>query len=129
MNEIKSLVERAQTTLRSAEVLIGEGDFDGSVSRSYYYMFYSTEALLLTKELKFSSHKGVISLFGEHFIKTKVFDEKLGRNLSKVLQRRMSVDYSFAPQTNKKEAEETLKWAEDFMGRIKSYLKDNGYLK
>jgi len=42
-------------------------------------MFYSAEAILLTNDLKAPSHKGVISLFGEHFIKTGKLDKELGK--------------------------------------------------
>ena len=71
--EIKDLLEKAGRYLRSAELLL-DGDFGSCVSRCYYAMFYSTEAILLTNDLKASSHKGVISLFGEHFIKTGKLD-------------------------------------------------------
>ena len=78
MNETKTLMERAEKTFSSAELLLREADYEGCVSRAYYAMFYAAEALLLTKNLKFSSHKGVISQFGEHFIKTEVFKAELG---------------------------------------------------
>ena len=42
-------------------------------------MFYCAQAMLLTKNLSFSSHKGVISAFGEHFVKTGVFPKEIGR--------------------------------------------------
>ena len=41
--------------IKSAELLPDEGDFDTSISRAYCAMFYATEALLLTKDLKFCS--------------------------------------------------------------------------
>jgi len=63
MKEIKSLIERAKKYLKSAEILLEKGDYESSVSRTYYAMFYSTQAMLLTKDLSFSSHKGVISAF------------------------------------------------------------------
>ena len=77
MEEIKSLIQRAKKALRSAGILIKEEDLEASVSRSYYAMFYATEALLLTKSLKPSSHKGVITLFGEHFIKTGILPREM----------------------------------------------------
>ena len=50
MSEIESLIERARKYLRSAELLLKEGDHESSVSRAYYAMFYSAQALLLTKK-------------------------------------------------------------------------------
>jgi uncharacterized protein (UPF0332 family) len=70
VKEINSLIERAKRYLKSAEILLEEGDYESSVSRTYYAMFYSAQAMLLTKNLSFSSHKGVISAFGEQFVKT-----------------------------------------------------------
>jgi len=78
MKEIKSLIERAKKYLKSAELLLKEGDYESSVSRTYYAMFHSAQAMLLTKNLSFSTHKGVISAFGEYFIKTGIFSRELG---------------------------------------------------
>nr|HDO81534.1 HEPN domain-containing protein [Candidatus Bathyarchaeota archaeon] len=50
----------------------------------YYAMFYSTEAILLTNNLKASSHKGVISLFGGHFIKTGKLDREFAGSSSRL---------------------------------------------
>ena len=81
MKEINSLIERAKRYLKSAEILLEEGDYESSVSRTYYAMFYSAQAMLLTKNLSFSSHKGVISAFGEYFVKTGIFPKEMGKEL------------------------------------------------
>ena len=88
MKEIKSLLERAEKYLRSAKILLEEGDYESSVSRTYYAMFYSAQAALLTKNLSFSSHKGVISAFGEHFIKTGIFPKEMGREFNRAFEMR-----------------------------------------
>ena len=51
-------------------------------------MFFLAEAVLLTKNLKASSHKGVLGLFGQHFVKTGVFDKGLGRALNDAYDKR-----------------------------------------
>jgi len=48
-------------------------DYDSTVSRVYYAMFFVVEALLLTKNIKVKTHSGLISKFGENFIKTNTF--------------------------------------------------------
>ncbi len=68
-------------------------------------MFYATEAVLLTKNLKFSSHKGVISLLGQYFIRTSIFPVELGRDLSKAFDERLTVDYSFKSEITQETAE------------------------
>ncbi len=96
MKEAKSLMNRADRFIESAGILLDSGDYESSVSRTYYAMFYSVEALLLTKGMSFSSHKGVISAFGEHFIKTGVFPREMGRELNLAFQKRQLGDYEYA---------------------------------
>ncbi|HIH70014.1 MAG TPA: HEPN domain-containing protein [Methermicoccus shengliensis] len=67
--------------MTTAENALNIGDYDSCVSRSYYAMFFMGEAVLLTKNLSASSHKGVISLFGEHFVKTGIFEREIERRL------------------------------------------------
>ncbi len=122
MREIESLIQRAGRTITSAELLLNEGDFDSSVSRSYYAMFYAAEAVLLTKELKFSSHRSVISLFGEHFVKTGIFEPDMGKKLSKAFEKRLVGDYSYAPQIDEDTAKEVLNRAREFIKEIEDYL-------
>ena len=86
MTEIDSLVKRAKRYIRSAEVLLNDKDYESSVSRTYYAMFYAAQAVLLTKKLTFSSHKGVISAFGKHFIKTEIFPKEMGRELNRAFE-------------------------------------------
>ncbi len=68
MKEVVSLINRAKKYLGSAELLLTSGDYESSVSRVYYAMFYSAQAVLLTKGLSYPSHAGVISGFGEQFL-------------------------------------------------------------
>ena len=76
-------------------MLLKEEDYESSVSRTYYAMFYSVQAMLLTKNLSFSSHKGVISAFGEHFVKTGVLTREMGRELNRAFEKRQIGDYEY----------------------------------
>ncbi|MDI6839555.1 MAG: HEPN domain-containing protein [bacterium] len=75
--EVKRLIHKAQRSLEVAEVLYKRKDYDFSISRAYYSMFYCAEALLLTKNLSFSKHSAVIAVFGKHFTKTKLLSLNL----------------------------------------------------
>ncbi|MFQ6060377.1 MAG: HEPN domain-containing protein [Thermoplasmata archaeon] len=124
MKEVRSLIERADRYLESARILLESGDYESSVSRTYYAMFYSVEALLLTKGLSFSSHKGVISGFGEHFIKTGVFPREMGRELSLAFQKRQLGDYEYSFVMSKDETGKMLETGRHFVGKIRDYLKE-----
>ncbi|MEA3431194.1 MAG: HEPN domain-containing protein [bacterium (Candidatus Stahlbacteria) CG08_land_8_20_14_0_20_40_26] len=123
MKEIESLIQRALKYLRSAEILLKERDYESSVSRAYYAMFYSAQAVLLTKNLSFSSHKGVISSFGEHFIKTGIFQKEMGRELNRAFEKRQIGDYEYKFVISKEEAEEILVDGKKFVENIIQRLK------
>lgn len=56
MSEITAFLDRARENIRVAEILINENSSDIAASRAYYAMFYTAEALLLSRDLTFSSH-------------------------------------------------------------------------
>lgn len=125
MNEkVISLMKRSEEAIESSRILFDEEYYDACVSRAYYSMFYATEAVLLTKDLDFSSHKSVISHFGKYFVKEGIFPPKMGRDLNRVFEKRLAGDYSFTPQIGEKEAEKTLKSARDFIDNISDYIEN-----
>jgi len=120
--EIKDLLQKADRYLRSAELLLKDSDFDSCASRYYYAMFYSAEAILLTNDLKVSSHKGVISLFGEHFIKTGKLDKELGKALRRAYELRQKGDYETGFMVTEEEANKLLEIVKNFVKAILDYL-------
>jgi len=124
MKEIEFLIERARKYLRSAEILLDAEDYESSVSRTYYAMFYSAQAMLLTKNLSFSSHKGVISAFGEHFVNPGVFPREMGRELHRTFEKRQLGDYEYTFVITRGEAEQILANGKHFVEKIAQYLCD-----
>ncbi len=127
MKEIDSLINRARKYIKSAAMLIEEEDYESSVSRSYYAMFYCVEALLLTQGMSFSSHKGVISAFGQHFVKTGIFDKEMSRELSRAFEKRQLGDYEYTFVISGEEAEEILENAKGFTGKVVTYLHSKNF--
>jgi uncharacterized protein (UPF0332 family) len=125
MKEIESLIQRATKYLRSAEILLEEKDYESSVSRAYYAMFYSAQAMLLTKNLSFSSHQGTLSAFGEHFIKTGIFPREMGRELNRAFEKRQIGDYEHKFVISEKEAEGILMNGKKFVEKIVQHLEEN----
>jgi uncharacterized protein (UPF0332 family) len=123
MKEVESLIKRAKRYIKSAHVLLKDGDYESSVSRTYYAMLYSAQAALLTKNLSFSSHKGVISAFGKHFIKTNILSMEMGRELNRAFEKRQLGDYGHTFVISSDEAEVILKNGKKFIEKIVQYLK------
>ena len=84
--------------------------------------------MLLTKNLSFSSHKGVISAFGEHFVKTGIFSRELGRELNRALEKRQISDYAYTFVISREEAEEILENGKKFVEKIVQHLEEKRIL-
>ena len=104
--EINELINKAERSVKAASRLLQQGDFDFATSRAYYAMFYMAEAVLLTKGLSFSKHKGVISKFNQHFVKTGIFDYKYYDMLDFAFEQRNISDYESFQQISKETAQE-----------------------
>lgn len=124
MKEIKDFIKKATKFLKTAESAMNIGDYDSCVSRSYYAMFFMAEAALMTESLSASSHKGVISLFGEHFIKTGIFDKEMGKALVDAYNKRLVGDYGIGSIVTEEEARELLESAQNFVQKLKNYLEN-----
>jgi uncharacterized protein (UPF0332 family) len=125
--EIQALLKKAERSLRAASSMIDSRDFDFSLSRAYYAMFYSAEALLLTKDLRFSKHSGVIACFGKEFIKEGVFSEQLYDYLIKRFRERQKGDYDVVSMPSREDALEMVERARIFIVEVNNYLRRIGY--
>ncbi len=118
MKEIKNLIKRAKKYLDSSKLLYESGDYESSVSRDYYAMFYASEAVLLTIDKTYSSHKGIISSFGKYFVKTNIFPRWMGRELNRGFEKRQLGDYEYTFVISNSEAEELHISAEKFVTEV-----------
>jgi len=125
MKEVHALLLKAKRYLRSADLLLGDADYESSVSRTYYAMFYCAQAALLTKNMTFSSHRGVIAAFGEQFIKTNVFPRELGRELNRAFGKRQLGDYEYTSVVSDEDARQLLTTGKEFCCTIERWITDS----
>ena len=112
----------AKEKLKSAEILFQQGQYNDSVSRSYYAMFSAARALLAMLSLDSSKHSGIISLFNQHFIKTGKVDKELGRLLKEAKDVREGGDYDDFFVASRELAEKQLEEARLFVNKIEKVL-------
>ena len=122
MKELSDFIKKSEKFLGTAEHALIAGDYDSCVSRCYYAMFFMSEAVLLTKGLRAFSHKGVISLFGERFVKTGIFERELGKALNDAYDKRLVGDYGVGFTVTREEGKDLLQTAQDFVKKIKNYI-------
>jgi uncharacterized protein (UPF0332 family) len=90
---IKYRYNRASETLKEAESLIENMFWNASVNRIYYACYYAVGALLLTKDIDTSTHKGLRQLFGLHFVQPGIISKDFGKFFSDLYDKRQTGDY------------------------------------
>lgn len=87
-------------------------------------MFYTAQALLLEKGLRFSKHTAVRSAFGQQFAKTSVLDPKFHRWLIDAFDERIRGDYATGKPLTAEDVEELMAQAREFLDAARNLLGD-----
>jgi len=111
----KALVTKAEDSVRAAELLTRDGYHGFAVSRAYYAMFYIAEAMLLERGLRFTSHAGVISAFGQHFSRTRKVPSEFHQHLLAAQDGRTEGDYDIHPKLTAEDAALAIRRAHEFI--------------
>ncbi|MEW6039942.1 MAG: HEPN domain-containing protein [Elusimicrobiota bacterium] len=124
--EAKILIDyrlsRAYETLDDAKILLEKDKLFSCVNRIYYSMFYSVNALLLTKNLASAKHSGVLSLFNKEFVNKEIVNKELGKFYADMFEYRQKGDYRDLVKFEKEDIIRWLKQAEQFVAEIKKII-------
>ena len=120
----KYRLESANERLMSAKLELDSGHFKDSINRSYYAIFHTMRALLAKDHIDFKKHSAVISYYRQHYIKTRIFDEKYSDYIGKAFVLRNNSDYEDFYIVARSDAETQYRNAKDFYDAVKSYLED-----
>jgi uncharacterized protein (UPF0332 family) len=116
-----ALVRKSRRALRSARLDLRDGDTDGAVNRSYYAMFNTAQAALLSSGVPEDklpkTHSGLISAFGERAVKSGKVDPDSGRAIRKTESLRLQADYT-GVEIDVAAAEKALAGAERFVQSV-----------
>ena len=121
---IRYRLERSRESLKDAVSLFKEGSLHSAVNRIYYAMFYSVNALLLTKNLSSSRHSGVRALFHKEFVNKGEVDEVYGKFYSEIFEKRQVGDYRDLVEFEKEKVSGWLEKAEEFILAIDKVIED-----
>ncbi len=115
-------LERASESLRAARIMLENGMLTFSMNRVYYAMFYSIQALLVSRKVSFSKHGQVKAYFNREMIKTGIFPTEMGRLYNKAFEYRQKFDYIDFSSPDREIVSEYLEKAIDFVSNIQEYL-------
>ena len=118
----RKLLEKTRRAIHAAEVLLKDDEIDFAAGRAYYAMFYTAEALLNEKGLRFRKHGGVHGAFGEHFVKTRDFDAKYHRWLIDAFDKRVQGDYDVESVITSEDVEDMIRQAQECLETAEGYL-------
>jgi uncharacterized protein (UPF0332 family) len=124
--EVKELLEKAESSLSAAGLLLKEGYPGFAASRAYYAMFYVAEALLSSLGQSYSTHGGVVGAFGREFAKTAKLDAKFHRWLIDGQDLRNVGDYAVGSTVSSAQADELLAQARELVESGRDYLESEG---
>jgi len=123
--ESRLYLENARRDLHAAESNLQIGYYHITISRAYYAMFYAANALLSSKGIVRSKHSGVLSAFGEYFVKTGLIEPDYAQMLGFAFDSRIDSDYDLAFIAERTVGKEILENAGRFVERIERYFREN----
>jgi uncharacterized protein (UPF0332 family) len=121
---IKYRMERADESLRAAQLMLENKLYIPAMNRIYYSMFYSVLALLVLSESAFSKHGQVKGFFNREFIKTGVFSKDFGKLFNTVFEYRQKFDYVDLITPEEELISDYIIEAKRFIDKISKYLED-----
>ena len=119
---IKYRIERAEETIKEAELLATNGYYNASANRLYYACYYAVVALLLKNNISTNSHAGVKTMLGLHFVSKGLLPLEHGRTFSRLFEIRHSGDYDDFVYCDQAMIEDYMPKAISFIKAIKELL-------
>ncbi len=115
-------LEKSQSCLNEAKLLLKNDCFMAAANRAYYAIFHSARAVLAIDGEDRKHHSGVIAYFREHYIKSGVFDKIYSYILQNAFEIRQEADYEDFYILSKEETVQQVENAERFLTEIKKYI-------
>lgn len=120
---IQYRIQRSFETLQEAESMIENEFWNASINRIYYACFYAVGALLLSKDINSSTHKGLRQMFGLHFVQTGIVSKEFGKFFSDLFDKRQTGDYDDFVSYDKETATYLFTTAKEFIKVIKNLVE------
>ena len=122
---VKLRMARSRGALHSAETLLNEKEYGDSISRSYYAMFHVAKALVLCEGKDAKTHKGLLSLLGQEFVKTGEIEKYVGNLIKELQEARVRSDYEYEFIPLEQDAQGALDDAKEFTQVLENYITEH----
>lgn len=133
LRRIPSSKQKAGESIKASEDWIKESEqnlrnnsLKSCILTSYLAMFHCGRAILFLDGYREKSHFAVARYLEERYVKKKLLDEKWIKLLDHYREKRHQDQYNLSFVVTKKETEEALKIAKDFINEIKKLFEKIG---
>ena len=75
-------MEKANHLMHQADMMCELQQWDIAANRYYYVCFHAVQALFIHNKLVSRRHSGMLTQFGQHFIKTGIIEDPAGSILA-----------------------------------------------
>ncbi len=125
MNElVDSFMDRAESALESADILLQNDQFLALANRAYYAIFYCICALLATEEVYVKKHQAARNKFGELFVNSGRFPKEASQIVGRTFNARQSADYDMETDVTSDQAHVLMTNAQTFYNLTVAYLSN-----
>lgn len=116
-------INRAHRTIAEVSFLLDGGLYSTAVNRLYYAVYYAAVALLVNDGINATTHSGVRSMLGLHYIRTGRISREIGNNFMILFERRHSCDYDDFINSTKEDVEQLIPLANSFIEAVDHILR------
>ena len=117
-------LEKAERTFDVVLFCAKEGKWETAANRIYYALFHAVSALLVSDGYHVKSHRGILAMFGEHYVKTGLFSKKDGSLLSDLVIMRDNADYNCFFEADEEKLTPYIEPTRLLIEKIKQYINN-----
>lgn len=117
-------LEKAQKTYNDVLYCVDKEMWETAANRLYYALFHAMSALLINDGYQVKSHRGILAMFGEHYIKTDIFAKKDGSLLSDLVIMRDNADYNCFFEADEEKLSPYIEPTRLLIEKIKHYIAE-----
>lgn len=115
-------IEKAENTFVQVGKLMELGYWDTVANRLYYSVFHAATALLINDGHQVNTHKGIIALLGQHYVKTNKLSSADGRLYSDLQSMRNNSDYNCSYDATEEEIFPLVPKVRTFIENVKALI-------
>ena len=83
-------IETAKSDLKSADILMKEGEYRGANNRAYYAIYHAISAVHALDGKSYKRHKDTLANFNKDYVKTEIFSGDFGRKIAQAEEQIMT---------------------------------------